>query len=103
MSFSGNGNWRVSTISARCKSELDAAQKALEDRKTIDRAKGILMRQRGLSRKDTAYNLLRKPDEPEPQSLRCRPCPCHGRGAVVVSQNRLEWRLLYRWWIAPRW
>jgi response regulator NasT len=40
-------------------SELDAAKQALEDRKTIDRAKGILMRQRGLS-EDDAYTLLRK-------------------------------------------
>ncbi len=40
-------------------SELDAAKQALEDRKTIDRAKGILMRRRGMS-EDEAYNLLRK-------------------------------------------
>ncbi len=40
-------------------SELDAAKRALEDRKTLDRAKGILMRQRGVS-EDEAYQLLRK-------------------------------------------
>lgn len=40
-------------------SELDAAKRALEDRKTLDRAKGILMRQRGLSEED-AYQLIRK-------------------------------------------
>ncbi|MEP5729404.1 MAG: ANTAR domain-containing protein [Sulfitobacter sp.] len=40
-------------------SELDAAKQALEDRKTIDRAKGILMRQRGMQ-EDAAYKLLRK-------------------------------------------
>ncbi len=40
-------------------SELQAAKQALEDRKQIDRAKGILMRQRGLSEND-AYTLLRK-------------------------------------------
>jgi len=40
-------------------SELDAAKQALEDRKTIDRAKGILMRRRSLS-EDDAYKLLRK-------------------------------------------
>ena len=38
--------------------ELNAAKQALEDRKTIDRAKGILMRQRGMS-EDDAYKLLR--------------------------------------------
>ncbi|UWQ17441.1 ANTAR domain-containing response regulator [Jannaschia sp. M317] len=40
-------------------SELDAAKRALHDRKTIDRAKGILMRQRGCSEEE-AYGLLRK-------------------------------------------
>lgn len=40
-------------------SDLDAAKRALGDRKTIDRAKGILMRQRALS-EDEAYQLLRK-------------------------------------------
>ena len=41
------------------KSELDAAKRALEDRKTIERAKGFLMRQRNLT-EDEAYGLLRK-------------------------------------------
>lgn len=40
-------------------SELDAAKQALEDRKTIDRAKGIVMRRRGIS-EDAAYKLMRK-------------------------------------------
>lgn len=40
-------------------SELTAAKRALQDRKTIDRAKGILMQQRGLSEED-AYGLIRK-------------------------------------------
>jgi two-component system, response regulator / RNA-binding antiterminator len=46
-------------IMRRMRSELTAAKQALEDRKTIDRAKGILMRQRALS-EDEAYKLLRK-------------------------------------------
>lgn len=46
-------------IMRQMQSELDAAKQALEDRKTIDRAKGILMRQRGIS-EDEAYNMLRK-------------------------------------------
>ncbi|GGX38896.1 two-component system response regulator [Tateyamaria omphalii] len=40
-------------------SELDAAKQALEDRKTIDRAKGFLMRQRKMTEEE-AYSLLRK-------------------------------------------
>jgi two-component system, response regulator / RNA-binding antiterminator len=38
--------------------ELDIAKSSLAERKLIDRAKGILMRARGLSEED-AYNLLR--------------------------------------------
>lgn len=45
-------------IMRQMQSELDAAKQALEDRKTIDRAKGILMRQRNMS-EDAAYTLLR--------------------------------------------
>jgi response regulator NasT len=39
--------------------ELDRAKQALGERKLIERAKGILMKQRGLS-EDEAYGLLRK-------------------------------------------
>jgi len=46
-------------IMRQMQSELDAAKQALEDRKTIDRAKGILMGQRKIS-EDEAYTLLRK-------------------------------------------
>ena len=43
----------------RLKNELDAAKSALEDRKIIDQAKAILMKQRNLSEED-AYVLLRR-------------------------------------------
>ncbi|MCB1522002.1 MAG: ANTAR domain-containing protein [Hyphomicrobiaceae bacterium] len=43
----------------RLRRELDAARSELADRKTIDRAKAILMRTRGLSEPD-AYALLRR-------------------------------------------
>ena len=43
----------------KMQSELDAAKQALVDRKTIDRAKGLLIRARGIS-EDEAYTLLRK-------------------------------------------
>ncbi len=39
--------------------ELDRAKQALNERKVIDRAKGILMKQRGLN-EEAAYGLLRK-------------------------------------------
>jgi response regulator NasT len=44
---------------AKMQSELDAAKQALTDRKTIDRAKGMLMRARKIS-EDEAYGLMRK-------------------------------------------
>ena len=44
---------------ARLQSELERAKSALEDRKVIDRAKGILMKAKNLSEEE-AYALLRK-------------------------------------------
>jgi len=46
-------------VMRQMRSELNAAKKALEDRKTIERAKGILMRQRSMS-EDDAYKLMRQ-------------------------------------------
>jgi two-component system, response regulator / RNA-binding antiterminator len=44
---------------ARLQDELDRAKSALEERKTIDRAKGILMQAKGLT-EEQAYALLRR-------------------------------------------
>ncbi|MEO0678896.1 MAG: ANTAR domain-containing protein [Pseudomonadota bacterium] len=44
---------------SRMRKELDATRAALEERKLVDRAKGILMSARGLS-EDAAYAALRK-------------------------------------------
>jgi two-component system, response regulator / RNA-binding antiterminator len=43
----------------KMRAELTETRRALEERKVIDRAKGILMRNRGIS-EDEAYGLLRK-------------------------------------------
>jgi len=43
----------------KMQTELDAAKRALADRKMVERAKGLLMRARNIS-EDEAYNLLRK-------------------------------------------
>ncbi|MCF4165220.1 ANTAR domain-containing protein [Zavarzinia compransoris] len=44
---------------SRMREELDRTRRALEERKVIDRAKGILMRQRGIP-EDEAHALLRR-------------------------------------------
>lgn len=44
---------------ARLRAELDATKTALEERKTVDRAKGMLMKARGID-EDAAYALLRR-------------------------------------------
>ena len=43
----------------RMRSELEATKRALEERKLIDRAKGLLMKARGID-EDQAYSILRK-------------------------------------------
>lgn len=43
----------------RLRAELDATKAALAERKTIDRAKGLLMKSRGLTEEE-AYGLMRK-------------------------------------------
>src|SRR5690349_18859917 len=44
---------------SQLRDELDRAKQELEDRKIIERAKGILMKERGVS-EEAAYGLLRK-------------------------------------------
>ena len=43
----------------KLREELDQARQALDERKVVERAKGILMKERGLS-EEAAYSLLRK-------------------------------------------
>lgn len=46
-------------VMRKMQTELDAAKRALADRKTIDRAKGLIMKARSIG-EDEAYALLRK-------------------------------------------
>ncbi len=57
----------------RLQSELHEAKSALEDRKIIDQAKAILMKQRSCSEDDAYVLLAAHGDEPEPQDRRARP------------------------------
>lgn len=47
------------SVFKRMRTELETTKRALEERKVIDRAKGILMKSKGLS-EDEAYAMLRK-------------------------------------------
>lgn len=47
------------SVFKRMRTELETTKRALEERKVIDRAKGILMKTKGLS-EDEAYAMLRK-------------------------------------------
>lgn len=53
---------------AKLETELEAAKEALLERKVIERAKGILMRQRGVS-EDEAYSLMRRTAMSEKRKL----------------------------------
>ena len=46
-------------VMSQLQSELEAAKRALSERKILDRAKGLLMQARGIS-EDEAYSLMRK-------------------------------------------
>ncbi len=46
-------------VTSQMRRELQVAKQALEDRKTIDRAKGLVMRAKGVSEEE-AYGLMRK-------------------------------------------
>jgi response regulator NasT len=56
----------------RLQTELEQTKSALEERKVIDRAKGILMKAKNLS-EEQAYALLQDRHEREPQDRRGRP------------------------------
>jgi response regulator NasT len=47
------------SVFKRMRTELETTKRALEERKVIDRAKGILMKSKGLSEEE-AYAMLRK-------------------------------------------
>lgn len=46
-------------MTSQLRRELEVAKQALSDRKTLDRAKGVLMQAKGIS-EDEAYQLIRR-------------------------------------------
>ena len=70
---------------SRLQDELDRAKSALEERKLIDRAKGILMKLKGLSEEE-AYALLRKTAMNEKRKIAdVAPVGDHRRGAAEMT------------------
>ncbi len=70
---------------SRLQNELDQTKTALEERKVIDRAKGILMKAKNLTEEE-AYALLRKTAMNEKQEdRRDRAIGHHRRGDVQMS------------------
>ena len=78
---------------AKLQDELDRTKSALEERKVIDRAKGILMKAKKLTEEE-AYALLRTHrDEREEEDRRDRAVGDHRRGDVQMSAQHAADRL----------
>ena len=74
---------------SRMTRELEEARRELENRKLVDRAKGILMKSRGLSRGGRLRAAAQDGDEPEPQDRRDRAEPDHRRRPARAGRGRM--------------
>ena len=74
---------------SRMARELEEARTELESRKLVDRAKGILMKSRGLSEEDAYALAAQDGDEPEPQDRRDRAEPGHRRRPARAGRGRM--------------
>ena len=72
---------------SRMARELEEARSELENRKVIDRAKGILMKSRGLSEDGGLCAAAQDGDEPEPQDRRDRAEPGDGGRAARAAED----------------
>ena len=72
---------------SRLQNELDRTRSALEERKVIDRAKGILMKAKNLHRGNGLRHAAQDRDEREQEDRRGRAIGDHRRGAVQMSDN----------------
>ncbi len=73
---------------ARLQDELDRARTALEERKVIDRAKGILMKAKKLTEEAGLCAAAQDRDEREQEDRRGRPVGDHRRGAVEMTRAK---------------
>ena len=87
---------------SRLQDELERARTALEERKVIDRAKGILMKARGLTRGRGLRPAAHDRDEREQEDRRDRPIGGHRRGAVEMTARRACGSGSSRWPMRPR-
>ena len=72
---------------SRLQDELDRTKLALEERKVIDRAKGILMKAKNLTEEDGLRPAAQDRDEREQEDRRSRAIGDHRRGAVQMSDT----------------
>ena len=72
---------------SRLQDELDRAKSALEDRKVIDRAKGILMKAKNLTEEQRLRAAAQDRDEREQEDRRGRAVGDHGGGAVQMTDR----------------
>ena len=72
---------------SRLQDELDRAKTALEERKVIDRAKGILMKAKNLTEERGLRAAAQDRDEREQEDRRGRAVGHHRRGAVQMSDD----------------
>ena len=75
---------------SRMARELEEARSELENRKVIDRAKGILMKSRGLERRGGLRAAAQDGDEPEPQDRRHRAEPGDRGRAARPGRRRMS-------------
>ena len=110
----------------RLREELDRTKQALEDRKVIEKAKGILMKTRAIPRGGGLRAPPQDRDEREPPGRRGGGGPRHGGAAPEVGPMLIDrpgdlersaaagerisspsassrWSTARRWWWRPRW
>ena len=75
---------------SRLQNELEQTKTALEERKVIDRAKGILMKAKNLTEEASLRAAAQDRHEREPEDRRDRAVGRHRRGAVQMTAPKAD-------------